>query len=151
MFQSAEDPHQRSEPSSLRGIEEGQPKSQKPASGRGPGVEGERGQGVVAPGGRPGGTENFGARPGSRYRWARCSPSACVVDAPAAGLPAKRNPCGGIGQSREGLKFEACRESHVAHADVSRLSSCGRGTFPAAGLVPLSSIFFFFFVLRVLS
>ncbi|KAF0326154.1 hypothetical protein GQ607_006662 [Colletotrichum asianum] len=76
-------------------------RARRAGRGRDQGVGGDRGLKILEPGLAVG---TGGVR---RQR-------ACAVDPNRCGLPLSGNPCGGIGQSREGLKFEACRESHVA-------------------------------------
>lgn len=76
---------------------------------------------------------------------------ACVVDPNRCGLPLSGNPCGGIGQSREGLKFEACRESHVAvmlPMQMSRVSFSVCPYFAVPAVVCCSCPFLFLILMK---
>ncbi|KAH9241296.1 hypothetical protein K456DRAFT_605998 [Colletotrichum gloeosporioides 23] len=98
-------------------------RARRAGRGRDQGVGGDRGLKVLEPGLAVG---TGGVR---RQR-------ACVVDPNRCGLPLSGNPCGGIGQSREGLKFEACRESHVAVMLPMQMSRVSFSVCPSYFAVP---------------
>lgn len=93
-FQFQEDPHLSPMDGQENGVVDGGEVGREPGSGKPkPGLK---------PGSEAGGCEKFGARPGSRYRWARSVRCGFTL----LWLPARRNPCGGIGQNRELAEFE---------------------------------------------